>query len=137
MKTYAYSVTVEGQGNQHIINTDNIHYAIHEFIRAHDCGCSVCVCNGATGEVLCHNGEEPYCTDEMGLMVAGYLAIYGDESEDDEKEGEDTEPSPEEVLTAISNAVAGPLGAVMALLSPDGGLDVFPYLPPDPKGLPS
>lgn len=137
MKTYAYSVTVEGQGNQHIINTDSIHYAIHEFIRAHDCGCSVCVCNGTTGEVLCHNGEEPYCTDEMGLMVAGYLAIYGDEGEDDEEEGEDADPSPEEVLTAIANAVAGPLGAVMALPLPGRDLDVSTSLSLVPKGLPS
>lgn len=122
MKTYAYSVTVEGQGNQHIINTNDVSYAIHEFLRAHACGCSVVVCNGTTGEVLCHNGEEPYTTDEMGLMIEGYLSIFGlpegVEMSDDDDEDEDAAPSPEDVLAALAKAVGGPLGAVLAL--PEG-----------------
>jgi len=86
MKTYAYSVTVEGQGNQHIINTNDVSYAIHEFLRAHACGCEVVVCNGTTGEVLCNNGDEPWCTDEMALMILGYMCAesWGEEDEDDE-----------------------------------------------------
>lgn len=97
MKTYAYSVTVEGQGNQHIINTNDVSYAIHEFLRAHACGCEVVVCNGTTGEVLCHNGDEPYTTDEMGLMIEGYLSIFG-LPDGVELNDEEEEPAPAEVV---------------------------------------
>lgn len=97
MKTYAYSVTVEGQGNQHIINTNDVSYAIHEFLRAHACGCEVCVCNGYTGEVLCHNGDEPYTTDEMGLMIEGYLSIFG-LPDGVELNNEEEEPAPVEAI---------------------------------------
>lgn len=128
MKTYAYSVTVEGQGNQHIINTNDVSYAIHEFLRAHACGCEVVVCNGTTGEVLCHNGDEPYTTDEMGLMIEGYLSIFGLPEGVEMSDEDEGEPAPEEVLTAIANAVLG---------LPGRDLDVSPCLLPIPKGLPS
>lgn len=140
MKTYAYSVTVEGQGNQHIINTNDVSYAIHEFLRAHACGCEVVVCNGTTGEVLCHNGDEPYTTDEMGLMIAGYLSIFGlpeGVEMSDEDEVEDVDPA-----VALLSALFGvPADEVVALHNgvglPGRDLDVSPCLLPIPKGLPS
>lgn len=124
MKTYAYSVTVEGQGNQHIINTNDVSYAIHEFLRAHACGCSVVVCNGTTGEVLCHNGDEPYTTDEMGLMIEGYISIFGlpdgvemsDEDEDSDLPNEVTD-----IPALLAKAFGIPVEAVLAL-SPTKGL---------------
>lgn len=167
MKTYAYSVTVEGQSNQHIINTNDVSYAIHEFLRAHACGCEVVVCNGATGEVLCHNGDEPYTTDEMGLMVAGYLSIFGlpegvemsDEDEDSDLPtcgmcggdvvdgvcnccGRKVEPYVERVpdIGEVMVALAKQMAdelGVEVIPLPGRDLDVSPCLLPIPKGLPS
>lgn len=121
MKTYAYSVTVEVQGNQHIINTNDVSYAIHEFLRAHACGCSVVVCNGTTGEVLCHNGDEPYTTDEMGLMIEGYISIFGlpdgvemsDEDEDEDDPGEVVAEIP--VVAVRCDAIAEQSGGDLVL----------------------
>lgn len=112
MKTYAYSVTVEGQGNQHIINTNDVSYAIHEFLRAHACGCEVVVCNGSTGEVLCHNGEEPYTTDEMGLMIEGYISLFG-LPEGVEMSDEDEEPV--EVVELNGKMVSKFIADILAL----------------------
>ena len=37
-------------------------------------GCDhLCICDGSTGEVLMHTGDEPYCTDEFALMAMGWL----------------------------------------------------------------
>ena len=168
MENFNYNVIIHNNGNEIVIKTNDVTYAIREFLRADDAGCNACLCNGYTGEVLCHNGDEPYCTNEMALMVLGYLcaeqwgepadephivpadgvvadpavallsAMFGIPADEVVARHNHTDDNPlEEVLTAITNAVAGPLGAVMALPSPDGGLDVFPYLPPNPKGLPS
>lgn len=136
MKTYAYSVTVEGQGNQHIINTNNVSYAIHEFLRAHACGCSVVVCNGTTGEVLCHNGDETYTTDEMGLMIEGYISIFGLPDGVEMSDKDEDEDDPVEVVEIPGvGLVSKFLAEVMAL--PDKELDVSHCLPHIPKGLPS
>lgn len=120
MKTYAYSVTVEGQGNQHIINTNDVSYAIHEFLRAHTCGCEVVVCNGTTGEVLCHNGEEPYTTDEMGLMIEGYISLFG--LPDGVEMNDEDEDEPVEVpgLGLVSAFIAEVLGLPDGLVTVEG-----------------
>ena len=157
MKTYAYSVTVEGQGNQHIINTNDVSYAIHEFLRAHACGCEVVVCNGTTGEVLCHNGDEPYTTDEMGLMIAGYLSIFGlpegvemsDEDEDSDLPtcgmcggdvvdgvcefcGRKVEP-----YTERTPDIGEVMVALAKQMADELGVEAIPLSAPTPKGLPS
>ena len=86
MENFNYNLIIKNNGNEIVIKTNDVNYAIREFLRADEAGCEVCLCNGYTGEVLCHNGDEPYCTNEMALMVLGYLCAeaWGDEGEDDE-----------------------------------------------------
>jgi hypothetical protein len=86
MENFNYNVIIHNNGNEIVIKTNDVSYAIREYLRADEAGCEVCLCNGYTGEVLCHNGDEPYCTAEMALMVLGYLWAEngGDEVEDDE-----------------------------------------------------
>ena len=86
MENFNYNVIIHNNGNEIVIKTNDVSYAIREYLRADDAGCEVCLCNGFTGEVLCHNGDEPYCTDEMALMILGYMCAehWGDEDEDDE-----------------------------------------------------
>ena len=86
MENFNYNVIIHNNGNEIVIKTNDVSYAIKEYLRADEAGCEVCICNGYTGEVLCHNGDEPYCTDEMALMVLGYMCAeaWGEEDEDDE-----------------------------------------------------
>ena len=88
MENFNYNVIIHNNGNEIVIKTNDVTYAIREHLRACEAGCEVCLCNGYTGEVLCHNGDEPWCTDEMALMILGYLCAknWGDEVEDDEEE---------------------------------------------------
>ena len=85
MENFNYNVIIHNNGNEIVIKTNDVSYAIREYLRADEAGCEVCLCNGYTGEVLCHNGDEPYCTDEMALMVLGYLCAenWGDEPADE------------------------------------------------------
>ena len=86
MENYNYNLIIKNNGNEIVIKTNDVTYAIREYLRADEAGCEVCLCNGYTGEVLCHNGDEPYCTDEMALMILGYMCAeaWGEEDEDEE-----------------------------------------------------
>ena len=80
---------------------------------------TVCLCNGYTGEVLCHNGDEPYCTDEMALMVLGYLCAenWGDENEDDEPADKvDADPA----VALIASLFGIPADEVVAIHNGEG-----------------
>lgn len=110
MENFNYNLIIKNNGNEIVIKTNDVTYAIREYLRADEAGCEVCLCNGFTGEVLCHDGDEPYCTEEMALMFLGYLCAenWGDEDEDEEV----CDP-----LAELIEAVHGPLGAVMRLPS--------------------
>ena len=88
MENFNYNVIIKNNGNEIVIKTNDVNYAIHEFLRACDADCEVCLCNGYTGEVLCHNEDEPWCTDEMALMILGYMCAeaWGEEDEDEDDE---------------------------------------------------
>ena len=88
MENFNYNVIIHNNGNEIVIKTNDVTYAIREYLRADEAGCEVCLCNGYTGEVLCHNGEEPWCTDEMALMILGYMCAeaWGEEDEDEDEE---------------------------------------------------
>ena len=90
MENFNYNLIIKNNGNEIVIKTNDVSYAIREYLRADEAGCDVCLCNGYTGEVLCHNGDEPYCTDEMALMVLGYMCAeaWGDVDEPAEEEDE-------------------------------------------------
>ena len=88
MENFNYNLIIKNNGNEIVIKTNDVTYAIREYLRADEAGCEACLCNGYTGEVLCHNGDEPWCTDEMALMVLGYMCAehWGEEAEDKEEE---------------------------------------------------
>ena len=108
MENFNYNVIIHNNGNEIVIKTNDVTYAIREHLRACEAGCEVCLCNGYTGEVLCHNGDEPWCTDEMALMILGYLCAenWGDEDEDEE------EPH----IVPADGAIADPAVALMSSL---------------------
>ena len=104
MENFNYNVIIHNNGNEIVIKTNDVTYAIREYLRADEAGCEVCLCNGYTGEVLCHNGDEPYCTDEMALMILGYMCAeaWGEEDED-----EDDEPAEETGGEMVLRLIAG------------------------------
>lgn len=69
-------------------------------------GCDhLCICDGSTGEVLMHTGDEPYCTDEFALMAMGWLMAQHWGEEEDEPEEE--EVSGAEMVLALIEAMGG------------------------------
>ena len=119
MENFNYNLIIKNNGNEIVIKTNDVTYAIREFLRADKAGCDACLCNGYTGEVLCHNGDEPYCTDEMALMVVGYLCAeaWGDEDEDDEP-AEEAVADP--AVALIASLFAIPADEVVALHNGEG-----------------
>mgnify|MGYP007111699685 CR=1 FL=1 len=73
-KNFAYSVTITTEDNRFTYETNDVREAIQAVFECDIEDAHICICNGYTGEVLYHNGEEPWCTDEMSLMMIGYLA---------------------------------------------------------------
>ena len=149
MENFNYNVIIHNNGNEIVIKTNDVSYAIKEYLRADEAGCEVCICNGYTGEVLCHNGDEPYCTDEMALMILGYMCAeaWGEEEEDEDSDlptcgmcggdvvngvcefcGRKVEPYVErtpsigEVVTALAQQMADELGVNVICLPPAKGL---------------
>ena len=104
MENYNYNLIIKNNGNEIVIKTNDVTYAIREHLRACEADCEVCLCNGFTGEVLCHTGDEPYCTDEMALMILGYMCAeaWGEEDED-----EDDEPAEETGGEMVLRLIAG------------------------------
>lgn len=119
MENFNYNVIIHNNGNEIVIKTNDVSYAIREYLRADEAGCEVCICNGYTGEVLCHNGDEPYCTDEMALMVLGYMCAeaWGEEDEDDESADEvDADPA----VALIASLFGIPADEVVAIHNGEG-----------------
>lgn len=85
MRNFNYSVIITTEDNRFTYESNDVREAIRATFECADDSSEVCICNGYTGEVLFHNGDEPYCTDEMALMVLGYLCTenWGDEDEDE------------------------------------------------------
>ena len=118
MENFNYNVIIHNNGNEIVIKTNDVTYAIREYLRADEAGCEVCLCNGFTGEVLCHNGEEPWCTDEMALMILGYMCAeaWGEEDEDDEPAETPADPA-----VALLSAIFGiPADEIVALHNGEG-----------------
>ena len=102
MENFNYNVIIHNNGNEIVIKTNDVTYAIREYLRADEAGCEVCLCNGFTGEVLCHNGEEPWCTDEMALMILGYMCA---EAWGDEDKGDEPAETPADPAVALLSAI--------------------------------
>ena len=151
MENFNYNVIIHNNSNEIVIKTNDVSYAIREYLRADEAGCEVCICNGYTGEVLCHNGDEPYCTDEMALMVLGYMCAeaWGEEDEDEDSDlpicgmcggdvvngvcefcGRKVTPNTERI-SSIGEVVT----TLFKQMADEMGVEVIPL--PAPKGLPS
>lgn len=100
-----YAIISEFDNAKVTVETNDISVACTEFFNRAEDASHVCICDGNTGEVLAHTGDEPYCTDEMALILLGHLMA---EAWDEEEEEEDP-------LSELLEAIHGPLGAVMAL----------------------
>ena len=85
MKLMKYLISADYANAKVCVETDDVNIACTEFLnRADNCD-HVCLCDGFTGEVLAHTGEEPYCTDEMALILLGFLMqeAWGEEEEEE------------------------------------------------------
>ena len=107
MENFNYNLIIKNNGNEIVIKTNDVTYAIREYLRADEADCEACLCDGYTGEVLCHNGDEPWCTDEMALMILGYMCAEAWSDEDEEP----VDPA----VTLISSLFGIPTDEVVAL----------------------
>ena len=117
MRNFNYSVIITTEENRFTYESNDVREAIRASFECADESSEVCICNGYTGEVLFHNGEEPYCTDEMGLMMLGFLMeeSWGEQEEESEQTVaeilEEIDATPEQtggemVLAMIEDLVA-------------------------------
>lgn len=77
MKNFCYNVNTYCENEELTYRTNDIHHALDDFFESVNEGVHADIVNGYTGEVLAivNNPEcEDYATDEMALMMAGYLA---------------------------------------------------------------
>ena len=76
MKNFKYEVNTYMDGEEVILRTNNPRNAIHAFFEALEIHAHVNIVDGTTGEVLaianCPDMDN-YTTDEMALMMLGYL----------------------------------------------------------------
>ena len=49
MENFNYNVIIHNNGNEIVIKTNDVTYAIREYLRADEAGCEACLCNGYTG----------------------------------------------------------------------------------------
>lgn len=117
MRNFNYSVIITTEDNRFTYESNDVREAIRATFECADENPEVCICNGYTGEVLFHNGDEPYCTDEMGLMMLGFLMeeSWGEQKEEPEQTVaeilEEIDATPEQtggdlVLAMIEDLVA-------------------------------
>ena len=76
MKNFNYNVnTYCADGDEMTLRTNSINSALDAFFASAEDGHHTDIVNGFTGEVLAiANTDEPWVTDEMSLMMVGYLA---------------------------------------------------------------
>ena len=88
-KNFAYHVNAHFTEVEATVRTNNPTIAIKEFLGHVEDGTHCDIVSGLTGEVLaianCEDHTD-YATEEMALMVLGYLCAeaWGEEDEDDE-----------------------------------------------------
>ena len=115
MRNFNYSVIITTEDNRFTYESNDVREAIRATFECADDSSEVCICNGHTGEVLFHNGDEPYCTDEMGLMMLGFL-MEESWGEEEEEEGEPVKAVTETPVVAIRcDAIAEQTGGDLVL----------------------
>ena len=93
---FNYEVTTYTGGNEAVLRTNSIEDALTAIFQCAEDGLHTNIINGHTGEVLAivnHPDGEDFATDEMALMMAGFIASedWG-EPEPEEDEPETVEP---------------------------------------------
>jgi hypothetical protein len=88
IKMFNYEVTTYIEGNETVLRTNSIEDALTEFFDSADESLHANIINGHTGEVLAivnHPNGEDFATDEMALMMVGFLASknWGEPEEDE------------------------------------------------------
>ena len=103
-----YAIISEFDNAKVTVETNDISVACTEFFNRVEDASHVCICDGETGEVLAHTGDEPYCTDEMALMLLGHLMAeaWGEKKDEEEEPPREVIPSIFEVMTALSEQMA-------------------------------
>lgn len=98
-----YVVMAEYANAKITVETNDVEVLFNEAEQHRGCD-HLCICDGATGEVLMHTGDEPYCTDEFALMALGWLMMnnWGEPQE---------EPTAEEMVLAMIAEIANEIGA--------------------------
>ena len=99
-----YAIISEFDNAKLTVETNDVHTACTEFLLRAEDASHVCICDGFTGEVLCHNGDEPWCTDEMALMILGYMCA---EAWGDEDKGDELAETPADPAVALLSAIFG------------------------------
>ena len=71
---YNYNVFAVYDNNRYTLETNDVNAAISALLSSAEDGASVHLVNGFTGEILaCANAGDDFCTEEMSLMIIGYL----------------------------------------------------------------
>lgn len=98
-----YVVIAEYANAKITVETNDIEVLFNEAEQHRGCD-HLCICDGSTGEVLMHTGDEPYCTDEFALMALGWLMMnnWGEPQE---------EPTAEEMVLSMIAEIANEIGA--------------------------
>lgn len=98
-----YVVIAEYANAKITVETNEVEVLFNEAEQHRGCD-HLCICDGSTGEVLMHTGDEPYCTDEFALMALGWLMMnnWGEPQE---------EPTAEEMVLAMIAEIANEIGA--------------------------
>lgn len=77
MKTYTYNITIHTEDNALTYSTNDVVDAIHTMVSmlVSDDTAPIEMVDGWTGELLMYRStyDEYYATDEMGLMVMGFI----------------------------------------------------------------
>ena len=110
---FQYNVNAYAENEELTYRTNNPRRAIEDFLENAREGMHTDILNGCTGEVLAianHPSGEKHCTDEMALMILGYLMeeSWGSAEEEDEEE-------PTDVPAVIAEMFGVPAEAVIAL----------------------
>ena len=98
-----YVVMAEYANAKVTVETNDVEVLFNEAEQHRGCD-HLCICDGSTGEVLMHTGDEPYCTDEFALMALGWLMMnnWGEPQ---------PEPTAEEMVFAMIAEIANEIGA--------------------------
>ena len=108
IKMFNYEVTTYAEDNEVVLRTNSIGDALAAIFQCAEDGLHANIINGYTGEVLAivnHPDGEDFATDEMALMMAGFIASK-DWGEPEPKEDEPETVEPDDLFSFLEQMVA-------------------------------